>query len=422
MYITLRRSSDPAIGAGDRDPDTIWPSGGLANVVALGVTSLFTDISAEMVTAVLPLYLTFQLRLTTGQFGLVDGLAQAVTALTLVAGAVVADRSRRYKEVAATGYAVSAGCKLGLLAVGAAWLPTTAVLFLDRTAKGLRTPPRDSLISLSAPRGRLGTAFGIHRALDTTGAVLGPFAAFLLLLVAPGSYGSVFIVSFCVAVIGLGVVVAFVRGGRSDQVPPERDRISLAAIGRLAAAPALRRILAAAALLNVLTISDAFVYLTLQHRSSFRTQYFPLLFVGTSLAYLVLAVPFGRLADRIGARTVVVGGYALLLAAYATLFVGNPGPLAILAVLGLLGGYYAATDGVLVALAATLIPAGRRATGLALVATVIAASRFVSSFGFGVLWGRVGAPTAVAVYLAALVLALPVAGRLLIPPKVARGQ
>lgn len=415
MYITLRRRPNPGGQTGGCTSEWSSSSGAGGNVVALGLTSLFTDISSEMVTAVLPLYLTFQLRLTTAQFGFIDGMAQAVTALTLLAGAVVADRTRRYKEVAGAGYAVSAGCKLGLLAVRAAWLPTTGVLFLDRTAKGLRTPPRDSLISLSAPPGRVATAFGVHRALDTTGAVLGPFVAFLLLLAAPGSYGSVFVVSFCFALIGLGVLVVFVDGIRTDRGPVSRDRFPTGAIGRLAATPALRRILAAAALLNILTISDAFVYLTLQHRSSFQTSFFPLLFVGTSVAYLVLAVPFGRLADRVGTRKVVVGGYVLLLAAYGSLLVADPGPLAILAALALLGAYYAATDGVLMALASTVIPAHRRATGLALVATVIAGSRLLSSLGFGVLWGHVGPYATVATYLAGLTIVLPVAVRLLAP-------
>jgi MFS family permease len=334
VYITLHRRSNP-----DGEKVGSTSRGGRVNVggnvIGLGLTSLFTDVSAEMVTAVLPLYLTFQLRLTSVQFGIIDGLTQAVTALTLIFGAVVADRFRRYKEVAATGYAVSAGCKLGLLAVGSAWVPTAGMLFLDRTGKGLRTAPRDSLISLSAPPGRIGAAFGVHRALDTIGAVLGPFVAFLILLAAPGAYGSVFVISFCVALIGLAILVVFVNGGRPDRNPLRPAGMSFQAIGRLAKAPGLRRILAAAALLNLLTISDAFIYLTLQHRSSLQTSFFPLLFLGTAVTYLLLAVPFGRLADRIGSRSVVVGGYLLLLAAYGSLLVSDPGPVAVVAALAL---------------------------------------------------------------------------------------
>lgn len=408
VYITLRRRPGPAAPAGaDELPGGGGPGGVGPTVVALGFTSLFTDVSAEMVTAILPLYLTFQLRLTSVQFGLVDGLTQAVAAITLLAGAVVADRTRRYKEVAGVGYAASAGCKLGLLAAGSAWLPTTALLLVDRTAKGLRTAPRDSLISLSAPPGRLNTAFGVHRALDTTGAVLGPFAAFLLLSLAPGGYGSVFVVSFLVAVIGLGVLTCFVDGTPFAAAPPAPRPSVRSGISGLVRVPGFGRILAAAAVLNTLTVSDAFVYLTLQQRSSFQSRFFPLLFVGTAVAYLVLAVPAGRLADRVGSRAVFAGGYVILACAYVALLAADPGPWSVLAALVLLGSYYAATDGVLMALASRVVPRPRRATGLALVATVVAAARFASSLGFGVLWARLGPGAAVVVYLAGLCAALP---------------
>jgi len=131
-----------------------------SNVVFLGLTSMFTDISSEMVTAILPVYLTFQLRFTPLQFGTFDGLYQSLAAVVLVAGALVADSRKRHKEVAGLGYALSAGCKLGLLASGGAWLPTVTSLYVDRTGKGMRTAPRDALISLSSAPARLARSFG----------------------------------------------------------------------------------------------------------------------------------------------------------------------------------------------------------------------------------------------------------------------
>ena len=122
------------------------------NVILLGLTSMFTDVSSEMVNSILPLYLTYELRWSPLQFGLFDGIYQAMTAFLRSAGAAVADRRRRYKEVAAFGYALSAGCKLGLLAAGSAWVASTAILFTDRIGKGVRTAPRDALISFSSRR------------------------------------------------------------------------------------------------------------------------------------------------------------------------------------------------------------------------------------------------------------------------------
>ena len=185
------------------------------NVVLLGLTSMFTDISSEMVATILPLYLVFGLGLSPLQFGVADGLYQGVTAFVRLGGGFVADRWRRYKEVAVFGYALSAVCKLGLVAVGSAWTALTAVLVLDRSGKGIRTAPRDAMISLSSEREDLGTAFGVHRALDTAGAMLGPLVAFGLLALVPRAFDAVFVVSFCVAMIGLGLLVLFVKNRRS---------------------------------------------------------------------------------------------------------------------------------------------------------------------------------------------------------------
>ena len=186
-------------------------------VILLGLVSLFTDLSQEMVTAVLPLYLTYQVRLSPLQFGFIDGMYQGATALVRLLGGLLADRKERHKEVAAAGYGASALCKLGLVAVGGAWLGTTAVLLVDRLGKGIRTAPRDALISLDSERAGLGRSFGVHRALDTVGAMLGPLAAFVLLAQLPGQYNTVFLVSFSIALIGLGILVLFVENRRNRE-------------------------------------------------------------------------------------------------------------------------------------------------------------------------------------------------------------
>src|SRR5262245_9582766 len=147
MYFSQRHEAVDTVGGVSRI--AAWSRLGLmgGNVLFLGLTSLFTDISSEMIAAVLPVYLTFELRFTVLQFGLFDGIYQGMAALLRLVGGLMADRHHRYKEVATVGYALSTGCKLGLLAVYGAWLPATACLFLDRIGKGIRTAPRDALIS-----------------------------------------------------------------------------------------------------------------------------------------------------------------------------------------------------------------------------------------------------------------------------------
>ena len=163
-------------------------------VVLLGVVSLLTDVSSEMVATVLPLYLVYTLGFSPLAFGLVDGLYQGAGALVRVGAGFVADRWQRHKEVAGLGYGLSAISRLGLLvASSTAWIG--AVVLVDRTGKGIRTSPRDAMIPLSSQQDDLGTAFGVHRALDTAGAMLGPLIAFGLLLVAPLQFDAIFVVS-----------------------------------------------------------------------------------------------------------------------------------------------------------------------------------------------------------------------------------
>jgi MFS family permease len=382
-------------------------------VLLLGIVSLLTDVSSEMVATVLPLYLVYTLGYSPLAFGFVDGLYQGAGALVRVGSGFVADRWQRHKEVAALGYGLSAISRLGLLvASSTAWIGAT--VFVERTGKGIRTSPRDAMISLSSPRDELGTAFGVHRALDTAGAMLGPLVAFGLLLVAPLSFDAVFVVSFCFALLGLGVLTLFVQNpapaAETAAEPAARaDRVSLRAAAGLLRVPRFRMLVIVGAALGLVTISDGFLYLTVQRRLDFDPSFFPLLFVGTALVYMLLAVPAGRLADRIGRGKVFLGGYGLLLLAYCLLLLPTLGTGELLLYLGLFGAYYAATDGVLMALGSAVVPDELRASGLGLLVTATSIARLLASILFGALWTLFGEEAAIFAFAAALTLALPLA-------------
>src|SRR4051794_16971455 len=204
-------------------------------VLLLGTCSLLTDISSEMVSAILPLYLVFTLGFTPLQYGVIDGIYQGAAALINLAAGFVGDRWRRHKVVAATGYGLSAVCKLGLAAVGGAWAGLSALILLDRTGKGIRTAPRDAMISLTAPQRELGFAFGIHRAMDTAGAMIGPIVAFALLAAAPNAFHSLFLISFFVAVLGFLVIAMLLR--QPQEPGPAQERPHLPAPMRLLPGP-----------------------------------------------------------------------------------------------------------------------------------------------------------------------------------------
>ncbi|WP_327085808.1 MFS transporter [Nonomuraea sp. NBC_01738] len=375
-----------------------------ANVLALGAVSLVTDVSSEMITAVLPLYLVGTLGLSLLQFGLLDGLYFGVTALVRLAGGHAADRWRRRKLVAGIGYALSAVCKLALPAAGGSVAALGAVVAADRTGKGLRTAPRDALITLSAPAGALGAAFGVHRAMDTVGAFAGPLAAFAVLALTGGAYDAVFVTSFCVAVLGVLLLVLYVRDRPGPAAPRERLRSAVLRD------PAFLRLCGVAAVLGLVTVSDSFVYLMLQKRIGFAPELFPLLPLGTAGVYLLLAVPFGKLADRYGRAAMFLLGHGFLLAAYLLLM----GPAWLLPVLVLHGLFYAATDGVLMALAGPLLPESLRTSGLALLQTGQATARMLSSVAFGALWTVLGAGAGLAVVSAGLLAAVLIAWRMLL--------
>ncbi|WP_328647284.1 MFS transporter [Amycolatopsis sp. NBC_00348] len=380
-----------------------------ANVFALGAVSLVTDVSSEMVTAILPVYLVLGLHLSPAAYGLFDGLYTGATALLRLVGGYVADRVRRRKAVAGVGYALSAVMKLGLLAAGASATAIGAVITLDRTGKGLRTAPRDALITLSAPEPLLGRAFGVHRAMDSVGAFAGPLVALGVLAAVgatnPEAFDAVFVVSFCIAAIGVLLLVLFVRDRRT---PRTAAAVSPRAALALLRGRGVRRLLVAACVLGLATVGDGFVYLLLQHKEDVATGWFPLLAVGTNLSYLLLAAPLGALADRIGRLPVVLGGYGALAVVYLLLAGPVSGwPLFALA-LALYGAFYAATDGVLMALAGPLLPEALRTTGISLVQTAQALAYFASSVLFGLAWQFWGAELAIGVAAGAAVVAIGV--------------
>ncbi|AOR36586.1 MFS transporter [Streptomyces fodineus] len=393
-------------------------------VLVLGTVSLITDVSSEMVTAVLPLYLVTRLGFSPLGFGTLDGVYNGVSALVQLTGGHLADRVRGHKLMAGLGYGLSALCKPLLLFAGT--LGTLgAVLALERTGKGLRTAPRDAMISLSTPPGDQGRAFGVHRAMDTTGAMLGPLAAFLILRAAADGYDAVFGVSACVAALGVLVLVLFVPrrpaeadgagmavgAGVADGRRPVRIRDALTLL-RL---PRLRAIAGCAALLGLTTVSDAFVYLLLQRRAGIGEQWFTLLPLGTATVFLLLAVPVGALADRVGRRTVFLAGHASLLTGYALLLWAPATPILAPVVLALHGLFYAATDGVLPATLADIVPEELRASGLAIVGTSQALARFCCSLAFGAAWTAWGDGPALAGSAVGLLCCATVAGMVLRP-------
>lgn len=365
-----------------------------------------------MVAAILPLYALYFLHASPAAFGVVDGVQQGGASIVKLAAGWFTDRSQRHKPVAAAGYLASAISKLGLLVAAGGAPALTFLTVLDRIGKGIRTAPRDAIISLSVPRGALASAFGIHRALDTTGAMLGPLLAFLVLRFIVDGYDVVFAVSLALGLIGVAALLLLVDTSVL-QAPAAGDQAPTSVTWT----PRFIAIAGLAGILGLATISDSFIYLSLQRKLGFATGYLPLLFVATPAVYLALAIPAGQIADRIGRTAVIIGGYSAMLILYFILSSAASSMATIAICVLLLGAFYAMTDGVFAALASSELPPERRATGLAMVGTCNDVGRLVSSIVFGWLWSR-GAPDSAAQWFipmlgAALALSVVVSRRVL---------
>ncbi len=399
MYLAGTRAADHAAARATPPRTVLGRVPG--TVIALGVVSLVTDISAEMVTAILPLYLVFGLGLNPLQFGLLDGLYAGATAVLRLVGGHVADRWQRLKAVAGIGYGVSAVAKLGFLAAGSSVPAIGVVLAVDRAGKGVRTAPRDALISLSSPPETLGRSFGVHRAMDTVGAFLGPLAATAVLWAALGNYDAVFVTSFSLATCAVLLLVVLVPNRTRLSSEPSKNKPSFRTMLGLLREASFRRCCVWAAALGLFTVTDSFIYLALQRRWDIDGRLFPLLPLGTAGVFLLLAIPLGRLGDKIGRWKIFIAGHVALVV--AVLLVCGPIGNWWLA-LALHGAFYAATDGVLPAAAGPMLPAELRASGLAVLQTGQALARMLSAVTVGLLWTVWDVRPALLLFAAALLL------------------
>jgi len=379
------------------------------NVVALGVVSLLTDLSTEMILPVLPLFVTSVLGGSAVSVGLIEGVAESLSSLLRLASGWLSDRIGARKPFLIFGYGVSSVAKAAL-AIAASWPAVLALRAADRVGKGLRNPPRDALIADSVAPAHYGAAFGFHRAMDTMGAALGPLAAFAILAAGPGRYARVFLWSAVPAGLSLVVLLFAVQGRRAE---PRRERKPLAsALGTLDAP--LRRFLVVAGLFSLANSSVAFLILRAQG-VGIPAARVPLVYFAYNLIYALLSYPIGSWTDTRGRRPALLAAYASFAIIYG-LLAATATPAWTIAAFLLLGIHSALLEGSQRALVADLVPAEQRATAYGLYYTVVGIALLPASAAAGLLWDRIGPRATFAVdagiaALAALLFALLVRGK-----------
>lgn len=356
------------------------------NVVAIGLVSLFTDLSSEMIYPLLPVFLTATLAAGPAVLGLIEGVAETTASLLKLFSGVWSDRSGRKKPLVLAGYGLSTLAR-PLVGFATGWGHVLAVRFCDRIGKGVRTSPRDALVAAYVPAEQRGKAFGLQRGMDHLGAVLGPVAAFLLL--AGGiSLRSVFLLSIVPGLAAVAVLAFLVQDVRGATAAPTAKSV----LDRGVLSPVFRRYLLLVGLFTLGNASDAFLILRAVD-AGVPVRYVPLLWGAFHVVKSSLSVPAGALSDRIPRKWVVAAGWCVYAACYAAFSLVR-GAAATVAVFLLYGLYAAACEGAERAMVADFVPADRRGTAFGWFHLVTGICALPASVLFGLLWNTWGAPAA----------------------------
>ena len=359
----------------------------MRNVILLGITSFLTDLSSEMIYPLIPLYLTITLGATPSVLGFIEGVAESLASLLKVFSGTLSDRLRRRKPLTIAGYSFSVIGKV-LLYLSSSWGVVFCGRAVDRIGKGIRTAPRDALISDSSAKEIRGRVYGLHRAMDTCGAVSGIVVAYFLVssFKDSGGYRLIFILALAPAI--LGVIMLFftkekiVVGRVSSSI---RDRYSWWDLEKK-----LRYFLIISFIFTLGNSSNMFILLRAKN-VGFSSEKVILLYLLYNIIYAVVSYPAGIISDKVGKKTLIVVGYFLYSIVYLLLAVVASLTSSLMwFIFCLYGIYMGLTEGVEKAYISVLSPVEKRATILGLHSTLVGVGLFPASLVAGFLWSNIG--------------------------------
>lgn len=345
----------------------------------LGWVSLLADLSSEIVYPLFPLFVTGVLGAPVALLGLIEGLAEATASVSKYPFGQAADYTGRRRPFVLGGYGLAAVGKL-IVALAMSWPTALGGRFVDRLGKGMRTAARDDLLATQTRDDQQGLAFGLHRAMDTVGAVLGPLLA-LALVEADVPIRWIFALAVIPGLASVLIIVWLVKERRGE---PRRGAFR----PKLPSSPAFRWLLAGSLVFAVGNSSDMFLLLKAQD-VGLSTSGVILVYVLYNVTYSSASLPLGGLSDRVGQFPLVLSGYALFAAVYIGFAVATSG-WALIALFATYGLYIAATEGTSKALIGRAIPSGERSSALGLYYTATGLATFAASTVGGVLWSAFG--------------------------------
>jgi MFS family permease len=364
------------------------------NVFFSGVVSLFMDISSEMVYPLVPLFLTDVLNTTRTAVGIIEGVAESTASILKVFSGWLSDVLGRRKLLMSIGYGVSVISR-PIIAGAGSWPEVLTARFIDRVGKGVRTAPRDAIIADSTMGLSLGRAFGLHRAMDTVGAIIGPALAAMLLAVFLLDLRLVFLLSAIPGTIAVALIVFFIKEKkRTRQGLSKAPKLSLTSFDG-----PFRHYILVTAIFSLGSVSDAFIILRAADLG-IQKELIPIIYLLFNIIYAASSMPFGMVADRVGLKKMVVMGLLLYAAIFAG-FAAARGVLDMWLLFSLYGIYKGMSDGAQKAYLAELAGPEVRGTAFGVFHTAAGLMLLPASIIGGVLWDSIG-PEATFLYASSL--------------------
>jgi len=350
------------------------------NVFFVGVTSFLTDTTSKMIYAVMPMFL-LSLGATKTELSLIEGIAESTASVLKALSGWWSDKIGRNKPFMIVGYGFTTLLS-PLFAIAATPLQVLLIRFSERVGKGIRTAPRDSLIAGSSGEKDRGKGFGFHKAMDNSGAILGPLLAFGILTIFPGDYRKIFLIAGIPSLLGFVALICFVKEAKKDsvQVP---DRIRFSDFSK-----EYYFFLGIAFLFTLGNSTDALL-LVRAGDVGIEDTFIPIMYLIFNSVSVVFSVPAGILSDRIGRERLIIFGYLLYAAVYFGFGAADRKSLIVL-LFALYGIYSAVTDGVQKALVSDLTDRNKRGTALGLYNSILGMTLLPASVIAGVMYDHIG--------------------------------
>ncbi len=349
------------------------------NVFFVGLTSFFTDTTTKMIYAVMPLFL-MTLGATKTELSLIEGIAESTASIIKALSGWWSDKIRKNKPFMIIGYAVTTLLS-PLFSIATTPLQVLMIRFTERVGKGLRTAPRDSLIAASSGENAKGRSFGFHKAMDNSGAIIGPLLASGVLLFFTGNYRLVFLFAAIPGLLGMISLISFVREAKSGKIEP---------LGKIYFKDFSKKYYIFLGIVFIFTMGNSTDALLLVKAGDlgFEAAFIPIIYLIYNSVSVLFAVPVGILSDRIGRERLIIIGYLL----YSMIYFGfgrTDSQVVLILLFALYGLYSATTDGVQKALISDLVDKDKRGTGLGIYNCIVGMTLLPASVIAGLLYDHI---------------------------------